>query len=109
MFMKTTLQTKVMLEAGRNVNMKLYLLVLGATLTFDEVKNFIDGQQCVRDWFYSMPNSMFLVSDLSAPEIYDRIRSKFKEGRVFITEVSPNNRQGWMPRSHWAKINKVNA
>ena len=89
--------------------MKLYLLVLGATLTFDDVKKFIDGQQRVIDWFYSMPNSMFLVSDLSASDIYELIRSKFNEGRFFITEVSPNNRQGWLPRSHWAKINNVNA
>ena len=64
--MMTTLLMKVMvmIEARRDVNMKLYLLVLGATLTFDDVKKFIDGQQRVIDWFYSLPNSMFRVSDL---------------------------------------------
>ena len=90
------------------MNDRLYLLVLGATLDFEAVKEFVDGQDCITDWFCSMPNSIFLVSSFSASEIYRLIRNKFKEGRLFLTEVSDGNRQGWLPRSHWAKINNIN-
>jgi len=96
-------------KKGEDMNEKLYLLVLGATLNFDEVKAFLDGQRRITDWFCSMPNSIFLVSPAQASEIYEMIRSKFQEGRLFLTEVSPSNRQGWMPRNHWAKINDVNS
>lgn len=96
-------------ERGDNMNERLYLLVLGTTINAEEVKEFIDGQEYITDWFYSMPNSFFLVSGLTASELYERIRYKFKEGRLFLTEVSSTNRQGWLPRSHWAKINSVNA
>ena len=87
------------------MNARLYLLVLGATLNLEEVKNFVDGQECITDWFYSMPNSIFLVSGSVANDIYNLLRSRFNEGRMFITEVSPNNRQGWLPRDHWNRIN----
>jgi hypothetical protein len=102
---------KVMTEVwrGDNMNERLYLLVLGSTINSEEVKEFIDSQECITDWFRSMPNSFFLVSGLFASGIYERIRSKFKEGRLFLTEVSPTNRQGWLPRSHWTKINHINA
>lgn len=91
------------------MNDRLYLLVLGATLDFEEVKSFVDGQDCITDWFCSMPNSMFLVSTASASEIYETIRNKFNSGRLFLTEVSSVNRQGWLPRSHWAKIHNTNS
>lgn len=91
------------------MNDKLYLLVLGATLNLEEVRGFVDKQDCITDWFCSMPNSMFLVSTASASEIYEVIRNKFKEGRLFLTEVSPSNRQGWLPRSHWAKMRNLNS
>ena len=87
--------------------MKLYLLVLGATLKLEDVKQYIDEQKTISDWFYSMPNSMFLVSNMSASDIYEGIRLKFKEGRLFLTEVAPLNRQGWLPRSHWEKIQSI--
>ncbi len=86
--------------------MKLYLLVLGTTLKLEDVKQYVDRQSAITDWFYSMPNSMFLVSEMSASDIYKGIRSVFKEGRLFITEVSPQNREGWLPRDHWGKIKR---
>ena len=91
------------------MNERLYLLVLGSTMNSEDVKGFIDRQEDITDWFRSMPNSFFLVSSLSASDIYERIRNKFKEGRLFLTEVSSTNRQGWLPRSHWTKINNINA
>ena len=91
------------------MNDRLYLLALGATLSLEAVKKFVDGQDCITDWFCSMPNSMFLVSTSSASEIYELIRNEFKEGRLFLTEVSYSNRQGWLPRSHWAKIHNINS
>ena len=91
------------------MNGRLYLLVLGSTMNSEDVKGFIDRQEYITDWFRSMPKSFFLVSGLTASEIYERIRDKFKEGRLFLTEVSPTNRQGWLPRSHWTKINNIKA
>lgn len=87
---------------------QLYLLVFGATLCLEDVKKFVDQQDCITDWFCSMPNSIFLVTSSSANAVYQLVREKFSEGRLFITEVSPRNRQGWLPRSHWEKINNIN-
>lgn len=94
---------------GEIMDRRLYLLILGATLNLEDVKRFIDGQNRITDWFCSMPNSIFLVSTLQATEIYDLVRSRFSEGRMFITEVSPDNRQGWLPRDHWNRINSFNS
>lgn len=94
------------MEARMESEMKLYLLVLGATIKLEDVKQYVDKQNDIKDWFYSMPNSMFLVSELSASDLYQRLRLVFKDGRLFITEVSGQNRQGWLPRDHWEKMKR---
>ena len=52
-----------------------------------------------------MANSFFVFSSLSAEDICVEIkRFVHKDERYFVTEVSKDNRQGWMPKSHWDRI-----
>lgn len=85
---------------------KLYLVLLSASISRSEVLNQLESKTGFGVWFYSMANSFFVFSNLSAESIYEEIRNLIPNGqRFFVTEVSPNNRQGWMPNRHWDMIN----
>ena len=89
------------------MNNFVYLIVLGADIKRDDFTNFLDASpDLVSDWFYSMPSSIFVISQRRACDLYNTINIKFKDKRIFITQVD-GNRQGYMPTSHWDKINNA--
>lgn len=89
------------------MNNFVYLIVLGAEINREDFTNFLDASsELVSDWFFSMPNSLFVVSRRTACDLYNTINTKFKDKRIFITQVGVN-RQGYMPTTHWEKINNV--
>ena len=88
---------------------KLYLIAYGDKLKRDDLTSFLGGVKECERWFYSMPNSLFVISSLTANEVYDRIEERFSvHGRFFVTEVPRHNSQGWIPNNHW-EIIKANS
>jgi len=80
-----------------------YLLVFNEGFDANRVRDFIDAQPNISYWVKSLPNSLFLVSSLTAGGISTRIRNEFgtEQGlRFFVTEVH-TDRDGWLPASVW--------
>lgn len=87
---------------------RLYLAVFSSKIDREQLKVFLDSVAGVTNWFYSMPNSIFIVATLTADELFQQIENKFGQNRLFLTEVHQNNRQGRMPTEHWEIINTLN-
>jgi hypothetical protein len=87
----------------------LYLVVLGADFDRERVVEYLDQQPGMAMWFYSMPHSFFIESSRSAQEISDLIKRKWPASnrRHFVTRVSREDHQGWMPADQWAIFNRI--
>ena len=80
-----------------------YLLVFNEAFDAGRIRDFIDEQSDISYWVKALPNSLFLVSTLSAGQISTRIENKFGTAqglRFFVTEVH-SDRQGRLPASVW--------
>ena len=86
---------------------KLYLITYDEKINRDTLKDFLTRSPDVGQWFYSIPQSIFAYSSLSAQEFYDRIIEAFPaHGRIFVTSVPYHNSQGLLPNNHWEIIKK---
>jgi len=81
---------------------RAYILVYSSTLgSRRQVKNWLEEIPEVLLWRYDMPNCCYIVSDASAQQLSNALRTKSGgKGRFLITEVSPN-KQGWLPPETW--------
>lgn len=71
--------------------------------TRTEVQQFLNTIPEVTYWYGCMPNSVFAISNLTAGQLSDALKSRFGTGngqRFFVTEVH-QDRQGWMPKQVW--------
>jgi hypothetical protein len=73
--------------------------------TQENVKNYIDNIPEILNWRYELPNSFFLVSDLSAQELFDKIKPFNESGKFLISETT-SNKQGWLVKDSWKIMNK---
>ena len=64
----------------------------------------LDGLPEVLHWRFDLPNAFYLVSEVSAKELANKIRP-LGNGRFIVTEI-PANSQGWLPRRSWEIITK---
>lgn len=81
---------------------KVYMIGFAEPIKRDELKSYIEALPEIKAWFYSIPQSIFVVANIDANAIYKKIVSRFPtHGNIFVTEVPRRNCQGWMPASHW--------
>ena len=88
--------------------MKLaYLLIYSDLMgTREQVKTFLDRRPEISHWRYDLPNTFYLVSELSARNLYDIVQEfNQKRGRFLICEVG-SNKEGWIPKETWALLNE---
>jgi len=71
-----------------------------------EVADFFDAMDGVENWFYSLPNSIFIVGSVPAKVLSKRFLEKFGQHRHFVTIISKKARAGWLPKDHWAILPK---
>ena len=84
---------------------KLDLVVLSAAISRDEVIRNLEVMDGFGVWFYSMANSLFIYSSLTADLVYEAIKKVVpNDERFFVTEINLGNCQGWLPKQHWARI-----
>lgn len=89
---------------------KPYVIVLGDGFPRKQLLDEMDRDSRFGVWFYSMPNSFIVYSSIDANAIDKVIKEKIGDKfRYFISEVSKDNRQGWMPSQHWDLINHQGA
>ena len=86
---------------------KAYLLIYNsAAATRGQVNAFLDACEGVITWRFDIDNRYYVISELDATDIYRSFRGTFPRGRVFITEISSSNRQGWITERSWGLIKK---
>jgi hypothetical protein len=85
-----------------------YLLVFSGSSAVDrkQISSLLDAMDGVEDWFYSIPNCIFIVGDFSATTISEIFLQKFGQHRHFITRISDDDRAGWIPKDHWLQLPK---
>ncbi len=84
-----------------------YLFVYSDDLgTREQVKDYIDSVREIVNWRYELPNSFFLVSDLSAHDLAQKIRAFSKDKGKFIISELTSNKQGWLVPKTWKIINE---
>ena len=83
-----------------------YLVVTGDKFPRKDVLDRMGQNLSFGIWFYSMPNSFIIYSSLDADAISKFIRDITADKiRIFVTEITVSNNQGWMPGPHWDIIN----
>ena len=84
---------------------RAYLFVYAADLgEREDVRDHLDGLPEVLHWRCDLPNAFYLVSDVSAEELANKIRL-LGNGRFIVAEI-PENCQGWLTRRSWEVITK---
>jgi hypothetical protein len=68
--------------------------------TRDEVTEYLDTVEEITNWFYSLPNMVFVETEISAKELSKLVEAKFGAHRHFITKVSAT-RWGRLPKEQW--------
>lgn len=86
---------------------KCYLLLYDDRFgTRDEVREWVDSIDLITDWRIELPHCMFLISESSAEEIYDKLTEAMdKKGTLLIVEYSQNS-QGWLTDKSWHLLEK---
>jgi hypothetical protein len=67
----------------------------------NDVGSFLDTLEGIETWFYSMPNSVFIVGSVPARTLSKKLRERFGQHRHFVTLISKTARDGWLPKDHW--------
>ena len=81
---------------------RAYLLVYNDLVGFrSHIKNWADSSSLVTTWRSDLPHCFYLVSEASAAELCEDLRSRLgRNGRFLFAEVS-ENRQGFLPEATW--------
>lgn len=86
---------------------KSYLFVYNSGVGSREgVKKYLDSLPQIINWRHSLPNSFYLVSELSADEISNLILEFTKKKGLFVITEFTSSTQGWLTEKSWAMINK---
>ncbi|GGA39861.1 hypothetical protein [Dyella nitratireducens] len=70
----------------------------------DEISDFFDKIEGIDDWFYCIPNTIFLVGSVPARMLSQLVLQQFGSHRHFITLISKKARAGWLPKEYWPRI-----
>lgn len=86
---------------------RAYLLIYSDKLgTREKIRDFLDGRPEILHWRYDLPFTFYLISKLSAEELYKIVQAfNRKRGLFLISEVGQNT-QGWLPQKAWMLLNK---
>lgn len=83
---------------------RVYLLAYSDTLgTREQVKAVLGSISGIIHWRYDMPNTFYLVAELTADQIMRSIAAQLSGGRFLVTEIH-ENRQGMLPKDTWFLI-----
>lgn len=85
--------------------MRNYLLVFSDRIgTSQYVSSLLNRLPIVEHWRYDMSHAILIKSHSSANELYKALKELVPIGRFFITEISSDNRQGYMSTKSWEFI-----
>ena len=67
----------------------------------EQVTAHLDTWTPIKNWFYCLPNMVFIETNLSAKALSEGLSNKFGKHRHFISRVSSNDRWGVLPKDQW--------
>jgi hypothetical protein len=82
---------------------KTLLVILGAKYNRDKITNFFDKSQKINHWFFSLPYSIFVTTELTPRQLMELIEKEFGEDRIFVTEIT-NSCWGRLPEDQWGNF-----
>lgn len=80
---------------------KLYLVALGPSLNREvSINRLMSLGQC-GPWFYSIPNTFCIYSQLKARAIFEALHNPLDpKENLIVTEMPTANSMGWLPKRH---------
>ena len=86
--------------------LKPYLVAFNdAQITRQALLDFLDTRPEVKNWFAFMPAAIFVISDRSARQLAEAIRSGFPGKNFVVSEVPAGANDGWLGKDVWDFIN----
>ncbi len=56
----------------------------------------------IEAWWHYLPGGMyFIASELSVNQIYNLLILHMPNRHLIVTEINPNNQQGWLAKEAW--------
>ena len=79
-----------------------YLLAYDTFLgPHSRVKEFMNGQKEVLNWYYCIPNTLFVVTELTADGLANLFLKYTRKKGKFIILDTATDRSGWLSRKFW--------
>ena len=83
-----------------------YLLIYSDRIgTREAIRDFLDDRAEILHWRYDLPNTFYLISNLSAEELYEVVQGLSQKRGLFLISEVGSNTQGWLPKKTWALLN----
>lgn len=78
-----------------------FFIVFSSKIDVEEMSKYLVTLPGHGKWFYNLPNSIFVNTELTAEEISEYIEKKFGEMRHFIVKCTDTEHWGRLPEEHW--------
>ncbi len=88
---------------------RLYYISFSAGIDRDEVIKLLESNKSISNWFYNIPSSLFVVSNLWSNEIVKLLRNHFGDHHLMIViEITKNtNFTAYLPDEHLPIIKNI--
>ena len=80
-----------------------YLILLRPTVDREDFTKYWDSVRPTDDWFYMMPNSIFITTDLTSRQISELIMKKYGNIDHVVTKVTKDT-WGWAVEEYWKRM-----
>lgn len=79
-----------------------YLVVFNTVAAkHDCLRDFLDRQPGILDWYSCIPNTIFVVSSLDANGVAEVIRQFTRNKGYFLVLDTETDKGGWLPKAAW--------
>jgi hypothetical protein len=89
---------------------KLYIVTFNTDTNFDPLMfyNHITSlyPTYISDWAHYLFSSYLIASSFNVNQLYSAIYTGIPGKYLLITEIDPNNAQGWLPKDAWVWLQK---
>lgn len=86
--------------------MNAHLLVFDSSqIRRSVVTKIIDRLPEIKNWYAFLDNTICIVTDDDAGMLSDLLHKKLPEIRFIVTEIEPQKKGGWLPKSVWKFMN----
>lgn len=86
--------------------LKPFLIVFNdAQINRQGLLDFLDTRSEIKNWYAFLPTAVFVISENSASQIAEVIRSEFPGKNLFVSEVPRGANDGWLGANVWDFIN----